>query len=230
MIITIDGPAGSGKSTVAARLARMLGVAYLDTGAMYRAVTLAAMQQGVALEDRAALGALAGHVRIQFVGQGELNQILLDGQDVTDAIRTPEVTANSRFVADVAEVRTELVRQQQRIGREAGALVTEGRDQGTIVFPRAQYKFYLTADPETRAQRRTTQLQSNGLDADVREILKAQQDRDHRDQSRPVGALKPADDAVVVDTSELGVDEVVLKLLSYIQAKGTMGDVSGEIF
>lgn len=216
MIVTIDGPAGSGKSTVAACLADRLQIGYLDTGAMYRAVTLAALKKNVELTQPEKLAKLAKDCRIEFHTKDLGTEVRLDGQDVTDEIRLPEVSDNAHYIAGAPQVREVLVEQQQRIAREMGALVTEGRDQGTVVFPYAAFKFYLDASPECRAQRRVQQLQQKGVAARYDEILAAQNERDQRDSSRSVGPLKPAPDAIRVDTTNLTIDEVIENLYKHI--------------
>ncbi len=216
MIITIDGPAGSGKSTVAARLADRLGAVYLDTGAMYRCVTLAALEHGADLDDADALAKLAAAVRIEMRRSDGVNRVLLDGRDVSVAIRSKEVTDHSGPIADAPGVRAELVAQQQRIGREAGSLVTEGRDQGTVVFPRAEYKFYLDAEAGCRARRRHEELMQKGVPVDYDTILAAQLRRDERDKNRAVGGLKIPEDATVIDTTHMNITEVVETLYGRI--------------
>jgi len=216
MIITIDGPAGSGKSTVAARLADRLGVTYLDTGAMYRCVTLAALQRQVDLDDPDALARLAAQIRIEMRREDGLSHVLLDGRDVTDAIRTKDVTDNSGPIADAPGVRAELVAQQQRIGHEAGSLVTEGRDQGTVVFPQAKFKFYLDADAECRARRRHEELVQKGLPVDYETILAAQRRRDERDKNRSVGALKTPQGAAIIDTTNMSIADVVEAIYRHV--------------
>lgn len=210
LIITIDGPAGSGKSTIAKRLAQRLKVAYLDTGAMYRAVTLAALRANADFEDAEGLAAIAHHCKIEFQTQsaGE-DRVLLNGADVTEVIRSTEVTNHAHYIAGAAAIRAELVRQQQGIGVNCDGLVTEGRDQGTVVFPNARFKFYLDASPEVRARRRLLQLQQKNLKLTFEEILKDQQQRDARDAKREVGPLAIPAGACVVDTSAMGIDEVV---------------------
>ena len=208
-IITIDGPAGSGKSTVAARLAQKLGIAYLDTGAMYRAVTLAALQRGVPLDNGAELARMVSNCHIEITDQPNTCRVWLDGRDVTEAIRSSEVTDQSHNLARLTKVREQLVRQQQAIARKLGSLVTEGRDQGTVVFPQANFKFYLDATPECRAKRRWNQLQANGADVNYDKILAAQKLRDQRDQSRTIGPLKPAPDAHIIDTTDMTIEQVV---------------------
>ena len=221
MVITIDGPAGSGKSTVAAGLADKLDAAYLDTGAMYRAVTLAALESESQLDNAAGLTELAAQCKIAFTRQHSRNCVWLNGRDVTEAIRSGQVTACSHKLADVPAVRELLVRQQRRIAKELPALVTEGRDQGTVVFPDAKFKFYLDATPECRAKRRRRQILSTNSEKQnqpgYEEILKAQKQRDQRDVARKVGALKKADNAIVIDTTEMTIDQVVNTLYEIVR-------------
>ena len=208
-IITIDGPAGAGKSTVARRLAERLGFEFLDTGAMYRAVALAALRRRIDMHNEAALADLAGTIDLRF----ERGRLLLDGEDVSEAIRTPEVTAATRYAADNVEVRRRLI-HFQREAAQGRNIVTEGRDQGTLVFPDAQFKVFLTAGAEERAKRRCRQLRAAGIEADFAQVLTAQQQRDAEDQSRPFGALAAAPDAFVLNTDGLSVEEVVERLVS----------------
>jgi cytidylate kinase len=212
MIVTIDGPAGAGKSSVSRVLAKRLGFQFLDTGAMYRAVTWAAMQEGVSFDDDQALDRLAGKTQIAF---GE-DEVLVDGQVVTEQIRDAEVTRNVSAIADHPGVRQHLVRLQQEYAKY-GNYVCEGRDQGTVVFPKAFCKFFLTASPEQRAARRAGQLRRAGKDADEGALLAEQNERDHRDTSRAVGQLKQADDAVVILTDDLGLEEVVDRLEAIVR-------------
>lgn len=211
MIVTIDGPAGAGKSTVAKRLAERLGFRFLDTGAMYRAVTLAALRRGLACDDAAGWAELARRVEIGFADQ----RVLLNGEDVSDAIRTSQVTAHIRYASDNPPVRGHLVRLQQAIGR-TGNMVTEGRDQGTVVFPHAECKFFLTASPAERARRRVDDLQQRGESPAFAEVLAQQVARDQRDSSRTVGPLVQAPDAVEVVTDGLSIDEVVDRLADIV--------------
>lgn len=213
-IITIDGPAGAGKSTVARRLADRLGFEFLDTGAMYRAVALAGLRRGVDLCDEAELARLAHLIDLRF-DQGRL---LLDGEDVSEAIRTPEATAATKHAADNVEVRRKLIRCQ-REAAQGRNIVTEGRDQGTLVFPDAQMKVFLTASAEERARRRCEQLLAAGVAADFARVLSAQQQRDSEDQLRPFGALTAAPDAFVMPTDGLSVDQVVDRLVSQWQQR-----------
>jgi cytidylate kinase len=229
LIITIDGPAASGKSTVAQLLAERLGASFLDTGAMYRAVTLAAMQAGVDMSDEEKLlGVLDGN-RFQFAissatGKKGKMTVCINDVDVTEQIRSPAVTADARYVASSAKVRAKLVAMQRQFAdaplgvprRREEKIVTEGRDQGTVVFPDADIKFYLTAQLIVRARRRQAQLRAKGRE-NLEKIQKAIEERDKSDQDRAVGPLRPADDAIVIDTTTLSLKEVVEKLLCYIK-------------
>ncbi len=212
MIITIDGPAGAGKSSVSRELARRLGFSFLDTGAMYRCVTLAAIRAGVDVEQTGALAELCEQLRIDFRD----DRVWLDGEDVSDAIRTPEVTARIRYAADEPAVRRVLNVQQRRIAAEADT-VTEGRDQGTEVFPDADCKFFLTASSETRARRRQQQLAENGTHVSVDEILADQERRDEEDAARPMGSLRPAEDAYVIESDDMSSEEVVQRMLEIVR-------------
>lgn len=207
LIITIDGPAGAGKSTVAREVARRLGLRYLDTGAMYRAVAWKARRLG--LSDPREIARMIAGTRIE-VADG---RVLCDGQDVTLEIRSPEITAAVRPIADAPECRAELVRMQREAVR-GGGLVTEGRDQGSVVFPDAPFKFYLDASVEERARRRWREL-----GGDLEEIRRAIERRDAEDRSRPVGPLVCPPGAQVIDTSALTVEEVVDKILATVRPR-----------
>jgi cytidylate kinase len=207
MIVAIDGPAGAGKSSIARRLAERLGFAFLDTGAMYRAVALAALRRGLGLHDEDAISRLARGLAIDFDG----TRTLLDGEDVSTAIRTSEVTAAVYLAADNTDVRQRLVELQRQIADDRD-IVTEGRDQGTVAFPHAECKIFLTASREERARRRYEELANRGETITLEEVLTQQDDRDHRDATRPVGALYKADDAVEVLTDGLTLEDVVERL------------------
>lgn len=214
MIVTIDGPAGAGKSSVARELARRIGFEFLDTGAMYRAVTWAALRDRLDLEQAAELARLAERIELRWSD----GRLLIDGVDATDAIRTPEITALIRHAADPPEVRRVLVRRQQEWVGDRN-VVTEGRDQGTVAFPQASCKIFLTASPEERARRRAVQLRSLGHAADEHEILAAQTERDRRDASRPEGPLRAADDSIELMTDGLSPDEVIERLVAIVRSR-----------
>jgi cytidylate kinase len=228
LIVTIDGPAASGKSTVARLLAERLGASFLDTGAMYRAVTLAAMQAGVNMSDEQMLLEVLDKRKFQFIikppflsstedkGATGSPVVLIDGVDVTDQIRGPEVTANTQHIAEVPKMREKLVEMQRQFVVGKDKIVTEGRDQGTVAFPNADIKFYLTAQTIERARRRAKDEGRITKD-DIEQIQRAIEKRDKSDQSRPVGPLKAAGSAIVIDTTDLTVEEVVEKLLGHIK-------------
>jgi cytidylate kinase len=209
-VITIDGPAASGKSTVARLVAAKLGATFLDTGAMYRAATLAAMLDGADLTDQQRILDVLDETVFEFKAAPDGMLVQIDGVDATDQIRDPKVTANARYVACLAPARECLVDMQRRFAQAYGKVVTEGRDQGTVAFPDADVKFYLTADLNERARRRQAELKTKG-----QAILK----RDQSDESRSVGPLKPANDAVIVDTTGLTIEEVVEKLVACVKQK-----------
>jgi CMP/dCMP kinase len=214
MIVTIDGPAGAGKSSAARELARRLGFRFLDTGAMYRAVTLAAKERGLDLTDADRLARLVGEIRVELAG----DRVLLDGRDVTREIRTFDITTSIQYAADNPAVRAQLV-VWQREAADGFDVVTEGRDQGSVVFPDAQCKIFLTADEQERAERRYRDLVGRGEQVSFDEVLDAQHHRDERDRTRTVGALLMADDAIEVSTSGLSPAEVVARLEEIVRSK-----------
>lgn len=216
LIIAIDGPAGSGKSTVSKRLASRLGLLYIDTGAMYRALTLKAMRENMEMEDGLSLTKLARSTKIDLKRKRGILRVFIDGEDVTDLIRTPELTSNIKYIACVPGVRQEMVKLQRSIGEREGA-VLEGRDIGTVVFPDADYKFYLDADVEERAKRRYKELLELGSKVNMEDIKKDVLIRDESDMKRSVGALKKDRFAIFVDTTKLSIEAVVEKLSSYIK-------------
>jgi cytidylate kinase len=217
MIIAIDGPAGSGKSTVARGLARRLGFTYLDSGAMYRVVTLAALENGVDLKDGDALGRLATDARIELREREDDNlQVLLDGRDVTKEIRSPAVTGASSQVAAHQQVRHALLAKQRGL-IAAGDWVVEGRDIGTVVAPDATIKVFLTADPAERARRRAAELRRRGIEVEADDVHRAIEQRDRLDTTRSAAPLRQAEDAVTIDTTGLDADEVVERVTALVQ-------------
>lgn len=214
MIVTIDGPAGAGKSSAARCLAERLGFRFLDTGAMYRAVTLAATRNGVDLADEHALLDVAQRSDITLTG----DRVLLDGEDVTQPIRAFAVTTATRYAADHPGVRARLV-DLQRQAATGMDVVTEGRDQSTIVFPNAEVKIFLTASEKVRAERRYIDLVNRGEHVTREQVLAKQHERDERDCTRAVGALIKADDAIEVNTDGFTPDEVVEKLMEIVESR-----------
>jgi len=218
MVITIDGPAGTGKSTVAMALAERLGFDFLDTGAMYRAVGLEALRRNTNLEDPRELAFVARHARIDFDWAKHPPTVKLNGETVGHLLRGGEATRAASYVAVVPAIREMLVAQQQRIGRERQNLVTEGRDQGTVVFPAAEFKFYLDATPAERARRRVAQLRSRGEIVDYNEVLGGIVSRDTRDATRSVGPLAVPPDAQVIDTTRMTQQQVVDAMAERVRA------------
>lgn len=219
-VITVDGPSGSGKGTICQLLARELGWQLLDSGALYRLVGLAARHHGVELDDQEALVVLAAHLDVQFVArEDDTVQIILEGEEVTDAIRTEAVGKDASIVAALPEVRDALL-GRQRAFAELPGLIADGRDMGTVVFPEASLKVYLDASAEERAVRRYNQLINKGLDASLQAILEDIQARDDRDMNRSVAPLKPAADAVILDTTKMSIDEVLAAVMDEARHKG----------
>ncbi len=214
MIVTLDGPAGAGKSTAARGLAKRLGFRFLDTGAMYRAVALAAVKSNHDWNDANALVELANRITIELSG----DRVLLNGVDVTSEIRRSQITAVTHYSANNPGVRQHLVELQRQLAANAN-IVTEGRDQGTVVFPHAECKIFLTANPEERARRRQLDLQARGEHESIDEVLRQQNQRDQSDTSRTVGPLIPAADAIHFSTDGLSQDEVIERLEKIVKEK-----------
>jgi len=214
MIITIDGPAGSGKSSAAKELARRLGFEFLDTGAMYRAVTLAALRGGVDVSDPQAVQRLLDELRLDM----SPSRVLLNGEDVSQKIRAGTVTAASGAVADSPVVRRRLVEWQRQIAAGRN-MVCEGRDQGTVVFPQAECKFFLVAQPEERARRRQRDMAARGENVAWDEVLNAQELRDARDRERDLAPMIPASDAIILDSTQLTMDQVVERMEQHVRQK-----------
>ncbi|HCI02077.1 MAG TPA: (d)CMP kinase [Oceanospirillaceae bacterium] len=218
-VIAIDGPSGSGKGALCKRLAQRMGYHLLDSGALYRLVALAAEHHGVSMENERALADIAAHLDVQFLPSDETDKVLLEGEDVSLAIRAEAVGMNASRVASLTLVRRAL-ESRQRAFAEAPGLVADGRDMGTVVFPQAIIKIFLTASAEERADRRYKQLKSKGLDASLADILVDIKQRDHRDESRTVAPLRPADDAELLDCTHLSIAEVEQKVMTLIRNRG----------
>ena len=217
LVIAIDGPAGAGKTTVARRLAARLGDSYIESGAMYRALALLALETHTDLNDAPALGRLAEKADMRFETQGSANRLLLNGRDVTEAVRSPEVTRASSLVSVHAEVRKQLVERQRALGREGG-VVMEGRDIGTRVFPGAGLKIFLDASPEVRSERRFQDLGGSGQVTQA-EVLQELEERDRRDRERELSPLVPAEDSIYIDTTHLTAEDVVERILGLVEGK-----------
>jgi len=218
LIIAIDGPSGAGKSTLGRMLARALNLLYIDTGSMYRAVALAVMESSISATDDVAVGSLAGRVDIDLRGDPDSLRLTLGGVDVTDLIRSEEITDLSSVISTIPEVRRAMVARQREMG-ERGA-VLNGRDIGTVVFPDADVKFFLTAVPQERATRRFNEERAQDPNADFEETFADMAERDRRDSTRADSPLKPADDAIVVDSTGLSIDEVFERMMSHVEKKG----------
>jgi cytidylate kinase len=218
LVIAIDGPVGSGKSTVARRVAELLGYTHLDSGAMYRGVAWKALREGVPLDSPGQLEALARAVRIDLVPRGGKLHVILDGEDITDLIRTPEVSHAASLVAVVPGVRRPMVAEQRRAGGQGG-VVMEGRDIGTVVFPHADLKIYLDASPEVRAERRRRELQEKGEAPELEKVLADVRERDRRDREREMSPLVRAADAVIVDNTAMDAEETARVIVLFAQEK-----------
>ncbi|MGP8307743.1 (d)CMP kinase [Vibrio sp. YIC-376] len=217
-VVTVDGPSGAGKGTLCMLLAKKLGFQLLDSGAIYRVLALAAIHHGVDTESEDALVPLATHLDVQFIAEGDLVKVILEGEDVSGELRKEETGMAASKVAALPRVREALLRRQ-RAFEAAPGLVADGRDMGTVVFPHAQAKIFLDASAEERANRRLKQLQGKGLDVRFADLLSEIQERDDRDRNRPVAPLRPAEDALVLDSTSMTIDEVVEKALQYIESK-----------
>ena len=215
-IVAIDGPSGSGKSTVAALLAKKLGYMHLDTGAMYRAVALAAVLDNLPYDDAKGLDKLCEQIRLKMRRNDDVVSVYLNGRDVTEEIRSPEMSLGSSAVSAVPEVRSHMVRLQREIG-SSGGIVAEGRDMGTVVFPDTPAKFYLDASPEERARRRWLQLKEMGMDEEPEKVRREMDERDQNDTSREHSPLKKADDAINIDTTGMSIDQVIEKLADKVK-------------
>ena len=218
LTIAIDGPSGAGKSTVGKSLAKRLGYLYIDTGAMYRTVALMARERSVDVEDETTLSRLASSLHITFVSVGEETYVLCDGEDVTEAIRSPEISRLASGISMRKVVREALVQKQREMGR-GGGVVLEGRDIGTVVFPDADVKFYLDAEPEERGRRRFKELNEKGMKVDFRGTLEEVIKRDHNDMKRDLSPLRKADDALLIDSTHRSVEEIVQEMVHIVREK-----------
>jgi len=218
-IIAIDGPSGAGKSTVSQRVAKKLGYLYLDTGAMYRACALNAVQLGMDLDDLSSAERLAKNLKIELTKKNDQLKVLLNRKDVSKEIRTPEMGMKASKISRHLPVREKLWELQRKMA-EKGGIVAEGRDMATVVFPDADFKFYLTASPEVRAKRRYQELLEKGHKVNFEEILKEVLNRDEQDSKRELAPLKKAEEAIEIDTSGLDIDQVVEKIIEKIAEQG----------
>jgi len=225
VIIAIDGPVAAGKTTLSKHLADRLGYSLLDTGAIYRAVALASRRQSIGWSDEPSVAAVASQLRIEFRWIDGTNHVLLGGEDASDAIRTPEMSQGASLVSALPAVRAALLDLQRQLG-EQGDVIAEGRDIGTVVFPHADIKVFLTARPEIRAQRRHEEWLRTGIDDTYENVLEALRERDARDENRPVAPLVPAPDSILIDSSELSIEQVVTQVLE-LAGRVRAGDVSG---
>jgi len=218
LIIAIDGPAASGKSTTAQLLAKKLGYLYIDTGAMYRACALKAKKLGIDINDEESIRNLLAFIDIKIENDNSKNRILLDGEDVSEDIRADDISSLASAISAIPAVRYKMVELQRKMG-EKGSVILDGRDIGTFVFPDAEVKFFLTASPEIRAKRRWLELQQKGIDKDFSEVLADLVKRDNNDSQRALAPLKKAEDAIEIDTSNMTIEEQTETLYKIILSK-----------
>lgn len=214
-VLTIDGPSGAGKGTISRIIARRMGWHYLDSGALYRAVGVAASWADIDTSDASALVRCTFDTHVQFVEQGDAMRVMVNGTDATDELRLETTGALASAIAAIPEVRAAL-KERQRAFREMPGLVADGRDMGTVIFPDASYKVFLTASAEERAERRHKQLKDKGVSVNFDDLLREIMARDARDAQRTVAPLKPADDAVLIDTTGIGIDDVVARVMDLL--------------
>lgn len=225
-VITIDGASGTGKGTVSQILAKRLGWNFLDSGALYRVLALAAQKHSVALDNEKALEVLAEHLDVQFLAQENTTSlVILEGENVTDIIRTEKMGNAASIVAALPAVRAALL-SRQRAFRDQPGLIADGRDMGTVVFPDAELKIFLTASPEERASRRLNQLKERGISVTLGDLIEELRERDKRDQERAVAPLKPAEDAVLINTDRLTIEQVVERIVAEIKQKKAFPAIS----
>jgi cytidylate kinase len=224
LVVAIDGPAGSGKSTAARRLAQRLGYTMLDTGAIYRTLALVARERGVSWDDEAGLGLLAAQLDVSFAFDGDVNRVFLGTREVTAGIRSPDMNEGASKVSRHPGVRAALLDLQRRLAAQGG-VVAEGRDVGSVVFPTAGAKFFLSAQPEIRARRRFEELRAAGHEASYDAVLKDQIERDHRDSTRATAPLRMAEDAVEIDSTALGPDEVVARMEETVRRRAAANGI-----
>ena len=221
VIVAIDGPAGAGKSSVAKAVARQTGMTFVDTGAIYRSLAFWAKEQNIALSDQEALAGLTEQLPIRFEMNDAGQKVFLASQDVTNAIRSPEVSLWASEVSQFPKVRDGLLALQRRMGESPAGAVLEGRDIGTVVFPSAQVKIFLTADPKERARRRVEQLAEKGTVVSLEEVMQEMEDRDKRDQERSTAPLVKANDAMAIDSTKVSMEEVITQIVAMVdEARG----------
>ncbi|MDT5062017.1 MAG: CMP/dCMP kinase [Acidobacteriota bacterium] len=228
MIIAIDGPSGAGKSTIGRMLARTLNLLYIDTGAMYRAAALAVIESGVSTMDKAATAEVVSRADINLEGDPDSLQVMLNGRDVSSEIRTEEISHSSSVISTIPEVRRTLVNRQRKLGTRSGGVILEGRDAGTVIFPEADIKFFLTAAPEARAERRYEEDRLKERGATFEDTLADINARDRRDSTRADSPLAIADDAIVIDATELSIEEVFERMLEAIRERQADGGKAGK--